>query len=181
MDKVRKFPKYRTQGAKLEIGAISKTLGIKLLEEVAAVYSEAARTLHPLKCSLDEDCMAYDMSKPITEVIGSLSSQTSASRHIGFHDMVEEIKNLQTKLDGTQNEDDQLALEEDITGRILWACHSGLRSTVGHTLAKVLNSILKDDKVYHLMDRVKFLEQICRVFNDALAELPTDDQAHLRR
>ncbi|KAI6042220.1 hypothetical protein EDC04DRAFT_1028175 [Pisolithus marmoratus] len=149
----------KTLCVKHEIGAISKTLGIKLLEEMALVYSEAGCKLRKLKCNLDEN----------------------SSRHVEFRAMVEEINDLQKKLDGTENNDDQLALEEDITGRILWACHSGLRSTVGHIPAMVLNSTLKDDKMYHLLDRVKFLDEICTIFNDALAELPTDDQAHLRR
>ncbi|KAI6043674.1 hypothetical protein EDC04DRAFT_2649288 [Pisolithus marmoratus] len=132
MDKVCKFPKHRMQGVKHEIGAISKTLGIKLLEEMALVYSEAGCKLRKLKCNLDENCMAHDMSQPIVALDNSPSLQTSASRHVEFRAMVEEINDLQKKLDGTENNDDQLALEEDITGRILWACHSGLRSTVGH-------------------------------------------------
>ncbi|KAI6008038.1 hypothetical protein EDC04DRAFT_2907341 [Pisolithus marmoratus] len=125
------------------------------------------------------------MSQPIVALDNSPSLQTSALRHVEFRAMVEEINDLQKKLDGTENNDDQLALEEDITGRILWACHSGLRSTAiprsPPDLNQVLNSILKDDKMYHLLDRVKFLDEICTIFNDALAELPTDDQAHLRR
>ncbi|KAI6043684.1 hypothetical protein EDC04DRAFT_636226 [Pisolithus marmoratus] len=181
MDKVRENPRQRMQGVKHEIGAISKTLGIKLLEEVAAVYSQAYHALCPLKGNLDRGCTEYDMSKPIAEFISSLLPQTSVSPHGGIHNMVEEIKELQKKLDTTENNDEKLALEEDITGRILWVCHSGLRSAVGHVQAKVLNSVLKEDKMYNLTNRIKFLEEISRVFNDALAELPTDDQAHLRR
>ncbi|KAI6008042.1 hypothetical protein EDC04DRAFT_915072 [Pisolithus marmoratus] len=125
--------------------------------------------------------MDYDLSKPITEYIGSLPQPVTVSGHGGIRDKVQVIKTLQTKLDVMEDIDEQLALEEDITGRILWTCHSGLRSVVGHIPAKVLHNILENDEVYDLMDRIKFLDEISTVFNDALAELPTDDQAHLRR
>ncbi|KAI6146411.1 hypothetical protein BKA82DRAFT_2250734 [Pisolithus tinctorius] len=125
--------------------------------------------------------MKYDLSKPIIEVIGQLPTQAEVSGQGGIDDMIQDIKTLQMTLDATKNTDEQFALEEDITGRILWTCHSGLRSAVGHIPAKVLYNILEGDKMCNLVDRVKFLEEISQVFNDALAELPTDDQAHLRR
>ncbi|KAI6107574.1 hypothetical protein EDD16DRAFT_96657 [Pisolithus croceorrhizus] len=181
MDKVREIPGQRVPGAKQEISAISKTLGIKLLEEMATIYSRVYHELCLLKGDLDRSCKEYNMFRSITEFISSPSSQTSESSHVGIHDMVEDIKQLQMKLDDTKNIDEQLALEEDITGKVLWACHSGLRSAVGHIPAMVLHSALENDKVYNLMDRVRFLEEITRVLNDALAELPTDDQSHLRR
>lgn len=181
MDKVHEIPGQQMQGVKHDVGAISKTLGIKLLAEIAAVYSQAYHDLSALKGKLDRGCVEYDMSKRIIEFISSLSPQTSMLGHTGIHDMVEEIKKLQEGLDTTKNNYEQCALEEDVTGRILWACYSGLYSVVGHIPAKVLHSALANDSLYTLMDRLKFLEEISRIFNDALAELPTDDQAHLQR
>ncbi|KAI6152673.1 hypothetical protein BKA82DRAFT_1008447 [Pisolithus tinctorius] len=181
MDNVYGIPRQQMQGIQGEIAAISKTLGIKLLEEMAAIYTQTYHVLCPLKGDLDRSCTEYDMSKPIIELISNLRPQITASKHDNIRNMVEEIKALQTTLDATENIDEQLALEEDITGRILWTCHYGLRSEVGHIPAKVLHSILENDKLCNLLDRVMFLEEISRVFNDALAELPTDDQAHLRR
>ncbi|KAI6146491.1 hypothetical protein BKA82DRAFT_31360 [Pisolithus tinctorius] len=106
-----------------------------------------------------------------------------ASRNNSIHDMVQEIKRLQTILDNMANIDKQCALEEDITRRILWTRHSGVRSAVGHIPAKVLHNILENDKMCNLVDRVKadqFLEEISRVFNGALDKLASDDQVHLR-
>lgn len=178
---MHRIPRQRMQGVQREIAAISKTLGIKLLKEMAIIYTETYDVLRPLKGNLDRSCMEYDMSKPITEFICSLPPQNTASRHGNIHNMVQEIKALQTTLDFTENIDEQLALEEDIAGKILWTCYSGLRSAVGHIPTKVLHNVLENDKMCNLADRVKFLEEISRVFDDALAELPTDDQAHLRR
>ncbi|KAI5990819.1 hypothetical protein F5J12DRAFT_786435 [Pisolithus orientalis] len=169
-----------------------------LPEEMAAIYTQTYHVLRPLKGDLGRSCTEYEMSKPIVEFTSNLRPQTTASRHDNIRNMVEEIKALQTTLDATEIIDEQLALEEDITGRIPWTCHYGLCSEVGHIPAKVLHSILENDKLCNLLDRVKmsdwtyartkaiesrhqFLEEISRVFNDALAELPTDDQAHFRR
>ncbi|KAI6043175.1 hypothetical protein EDC04DRAFT_2891194 [Pisolithus marmoratus] len=173
MDKMREIPRQRMRGIKHEIGAMSKTLGIKACIATNTDIIESYHALCPLKGNLDTGCREYGMSKPITEFIGSFSPRTSASRHVEIPDMVEEIKKLQTVLDATKNIDEQLALEEDITGRAI--------PRLLPDLNQVLNSVLKEDKMYNLMNRVKFLEEISKVFNDALAELPTDDQAHLRR
>ncbi|KAI5987758.1 hypothetical protein F5J12DRAFT_554393 [Pisolithus orientalis] len=175
------IPRRRMQGVQNEVTAISNTLGIKLLEEMATIYTRFYDILCPLKVKLDRSCMEYDMSKPIAEFISSFPPQTTTSRDDSIHDMVQEIKRLQTTLDTTENIDEQYALEEDITGRILWTCHSGFRSAVGHIPAKVLHNILENDKMCNLVDRVKFLEEISRVFNGALDKLATDNQAHLRR
>ncbi|KAI5987755.1 hypothetical protein F5J12DRAFT_554344 [Pisolithus orientalis] len=141
--------------ARREIASISNTLGIKLLEEMAAVYTRAYHVLCPLKGNMDRSCMGCDMSEPITKFISNLPPQTTTSRRDSIHTMVQDIKTRQTALDATENVDEQLALEEDITGRILWTCHSGLRPAVEHIPAKVLHSILKNDKICNLVDRVE--------------------------
>ncbi|KAI6043678.1 hypothetical protein EDC04DRAFT_2649354 [Pisolithus marmoratus] len=153
----------------------------QLLEEMRAAYIPTYDVLNLLNGDLTRHWENYDLSAPITTRISSLPQPTSTSGRDSIRDMVQEIKTLQTSLDAVENIDEQLALEEDITGRILWTCHSGLRSAVGHIPTQVLNSILKEDKMYDLADRVKFLEETLKVLRDALAELPTDDQSHLRR
>lgn len=169
------------QGVKREIGAISGTLGIRLLQEITAVYFEFLEKLRTLESDLDRRCVKYDISKPITEFISLPTRTVVCEHHVRIRNTMRKIEELEERLDATNNINEQLALEEDITGRILWTCHAGLRDTVGHIPAKVLHGILENDKMYDLMGRVKFLEGISGVFNDALTELPTDDQAHLRR
>lgn len=181
MDKVNLIRGRQMLGLKHEIEALSKTLGIRLLQEMTTVYIQAHKRLCPLKDRLTRSYTEHNLSKPITECISSLPQPTMVSGHNNIRRMLRDIESLRTKLDDTENVDEQLALEEDITGRILWTCHFGLRSAVGHIPAKVLRSVLGNDEVYDLMDWVKFLEDISTVFNDALAELPTDDQAHLLR
>lgn len=181
MDKVNPIRGQRMQGLKHEIEALSNTLGIRLLQEMTAVYIQTHEKLCPLKDRLTRSCIEHDLSKPITECTDGLPQLTMVSGYNSIRKMLGDIEILRTKLDHTENIDEQLALEEDVTGRILWTCHFGLRSFVGHIPAKVLCDVLENDEVYDLTDRVKFLEDISTVFNDALAELPTDNQVHLRR
>ncbi|KAI6042225.1 hypothetical protein EDC04DRAFT_2661556 [Pisolithus marmoratus] len=136
MVRANPISRERMRGVKREIAAISKTLGVRLLQEMKAGYIQTYDVLYPLKGKLSKSCMDYDLSKPITEYIGSLPQPVTVSGHGGIRDKVQVIKTLQTKLDATEDIDEQLALEEDITGRILWTCHSGLRSVVGHIPAK---------------------------------------------
>lgn len=181
MDRASTRHRKRMQEVKRELGAISQTLGIRLLEEISAVYAGAHDILYPLHDNLDRRYFEYDTSKPLTEFVGSLDPQTDVSGHDGIQSMVREIKSLQAVLDVTTDIGERCALEEDITGKILWTCHCGLRFSVGHIPAKVLYSILKEDKVYDVMNRISFLEEISKVFKDALAALPSDDHTHLRR
>ncbi|KAI6004962.1 hypothetical protein EDC04DRAFT_2784504 [Pisolithus marmoratus] len=59
--------------------------------------------------------------------------------------MVQEIEALQAKLDETEGEDEQRALEEDITGKILWLCWSGICAEADELLQKVEDYIQRED------------------------------------
>ncbi|KAI6041697.1 hypothetical protein EDC04DRAFT_2666400 [Pisolithus marmoratus] len=58
--------------------------------------------------------------------------------------MFREIEALQAKLDETVDEDEQRALEEDVTGKILWLCWCGIRAEVDELLRKVVDYILRE-------------------------------------
>ncbi|KAI6094854.1 hypothetical protein EDD16DRAFT_1682424 [Pisolithus croceorrhizus] len=88
--------------------------------------------------------------------------------------MVREIKALQAKIDTIQNEDELRAMEEDITGKILWVCWCGVSSEVNEILPKVGNYILEENAWQGLYE-------IARIMKGTPLIDPDDDQAHLRR
>ncbi|KAI6101075.1 hypothetical protein EV401DRAFT_2027800 [Pisolithus croceorrhizus] len=86
--------------------------------------------------------------------------------------MVEDIKALQVKLDATNDEDEQRALEEDVTGKILWLLWCGICAEVDEILPKVVNYIQREGAMRGLL-------QISTV--ELPSTDPSDDQAHLQR
>ncbi|KAI6030067.1 hypothetical protein EDC04DRAFT_118650 [Pisolithus marmoratus] len=98
---------------------------------------------------------------------------------VNVHSMVREIASLQGKLQATRDEGEQCALEEDITGKILWFYWQGIRSEVDQLLPKVVDCIRNDaDEDYHYRTG---LRQIAEIIKRALHEIPDDDIVHLRR
>ncbi|KAI6145849.1 hypothetical protein BKA82DRAFT_4161957 [Pisolithus tinctorius] len=61
--------------------------------------------------------------------------------------MVQEIEALQAKLNATEDEDQQRALEEDITGKILWLCWCGICVEVDQLLPKVVDCIRREGSI----------------------------------
>lgn len=107
-----------TRKTQHEVKAVSQTLGIGLLEYIRASFLNAS-----------ED-----------------NQQTSQVRHTHYDTVdvcstVQEIVALQTKLVATQDDDEQRALEEDITGKILWFYWCGISSEVIQLLPKVVDHI----------------------------------------
>ncbi|KIO03644.1 hypothetical protein M404DRAFT_1001125 [Pisolithus tinctorius Marx 270] len=62
-------------------------------------------------------------------------------RHFNAPSTVQEVEALQAKLIETEDEDEQRALEEDVTGKILWLCWCGIRAEVDELLSKVVHYI----------------------------------------
>ncbi|KAI6041701.1 hypothetical protein EDC04DRAFT_2666574, partial [Pisolithus marmoratus] len=58
--------------------------------------------------------------------------------------MFREIEALQAKLEETEDEDEQRALEEDVTGKILWLCWCGICAQVDELLPKVVDYIRRE-------------------------------------
>ncbi|KAI6044898.1 hypothetical protein EDC04DRAFT_2640530 [Pisolithus marmoratus] len=136
--------------------SISQTLSVGLLELISTAYNEA-----------DQD-------------YGRSSRRTDQARNHGNHNkktstrcMVQEIKDLQEKLDATDDEDEQRALEEDVTGKILWLCWCGMRSEVELLLPQIVDYIRNEGGVEGLLEIGGIIE--------ATHSQPNDDQTHLRR
>ncbi|KAI6000063.1 hypothetical protein EDD15DRAFT_1886228 [Pisolithus albus] len=85
--------------------------------------------------------------------------------------MVHDIKALRAKLDATIDEGESRALEEDITGKILWLFWCGICVEADELLPKVVDYIRRAGSARGL-DRMSRLTPA--------AEL-SDDQAHLQR
>ncbi|KAI6016552.1 hypothetical protein EDC04DRAFT_525292 [Pisolithus marmoratus] len=98
---------------------------------------------------------------------------------VNVRSAVREIAYLQGKLQATHDEGEQCALEEDITGKILWFYWHGIRSEVDQLLPKVVDCIRNGaDEHYHYRTG---LRQIAEIIERAPREIPDDDIVHLRR
>ncbi|KAI5985004.1 hypothetical protein EDC04DRAFT_2830716 [Pisolithus marmoratus] len=58
--------------------------------------------------------------------------------------MFREIEALQAKLNETEDEDEQRALEEDVTGKILWLSWCGICAEVDELFPKVLDYVRRE-------------------------------------
>ncbi|KAI6004971.1 hypothetical protein EDC04DRAFT_2784717 [Pisolithus marmoratus] len=58
--------------------------------------------------------------------------------------MFREIEALQAKLNETVDEDEQRALEEDVTGKILWLCWCGICAEVEELLPMVVDYLRRE-------------------------------------
>ncbi|KAI6100809.1 hypothetical protein EV401DRAFT_855539 [Pisolithus croceorrhizus] len=93
--------------------------------------------------------------------------------------MVQQIEELQVKLDTTEDEDQKRALEEDVTGKILWLCWCGICAEVDELLPKVVDYLRREEnmKGFRGMRYIMGSTMRAREFSTD----PGDDQAHLRR
>ncbi|KAI6030130.1 hypothetical protein EDC04DRAFT_111735 [Pisolithus marmoratus] len=96
-----------------EVKLISQTLSVELLDRIRS----------SLKGSEDEQSTGQG-SHPDYDPVNVRST-------------VQEIASLQEKLQATHDEGEQCALEEDITGKILWFYWRGIRSEVDQLLPKM--------------------------------------------
>ncbi|KAI6167414.1 hypothetical protein EDD17DRAFT_1040823 [Pisolithus thermaeus] len=92
----------------------------------------------------------------------SLRNLPKHLRHHYILPIIQDIKALQVKLNATQNEGEQRALDEEITGKILWLFWCGTRVEVDELLAKGLLNM-------------------CSLMESTTCTDPEDDQALLRR
>ncbi|KAI6025504.1 hypothetical protein EDC04DRAFT_236591 [Pisolithus marmoratus] len=94
-------------------------------------------------------------------------------RQFNTHSMVQEIKEFQAKLDVTDDEDEQRALEEDLTGKILWLCWCGICAEVDQLLPEIVNHCRREGYTIGLSE-VGCIISGMRTESD-------DDRAHLER
>ncbi|KAL4077379.1 hypothetical protein J3A83DRAFT_1570027 [Scleroderma citrinum] len=94
-----------------------------------------------------------------------------------------QVNVLQHTLDRVEDDDEQRALEEDITGKILLACWHGIRFEVEQVVTKVVDRIVNDKTASSWMrwTRAGRLEEFGKIFEDAIDEQPDDGQRALER
>ncbi|KAI6137293.1 hypothetical protein F5141DRAFT_78682 [Pisolithus sp. B1] len=103
-----------------ELKTISRTLNVGLLKYICLTLERVCFELrYPGEAMGRENGIGYD-------------------RHLDTPSVVQQIEALQVKLDTTEDEDEQRALEEDVTGKILWLCWCGIRAEVDELLPKVM-------------------------------------------
>ncbi|KAI6003165.1 hypothetical protein F5J12DRAFT_162893 [Pisolithus orientalis] len=112
------------------------------------------------------------------------SSHSDYAKEINLRAMLQEITVLQTKLDATDDEDEQQALEEDVTGKVLWLSWCGILSEVKQRLPEVVEYIQRDGDSMTPEGRDRFRQGL-REIGDIIKKTPhvhlDDDLAHLRR
>lgn len=95
-------------------------------------------------------------------------------RQLDIPAIVQEIEALRVKLDAAEDEDEQRALEEDVTGKILWLCWCGICAEVDELLPKVVDYFRQNN-----IDGLSYMESI--MMPEIHPCEPSDDQVHLRR
>ncbi|KAI6145914.1 hypothetical protein BKA82DRAFT_2284985 [Pisolithus tinctorius] len=132
-------------------GRTTSTLSAGLLQHILRVFGDAYFE-HELSQAPQASCIEYD-------------------RQLNLPSAIEEVEALQAKLVTTEDENERRALEEDITGKILWLCWCGICAEVDQQLPKIVDYIRSEGNMKGL-------------FKISLAmglTNPGDDQAHLRR
>ncbi|KAI6144487.1 hypothetical protein BKA82DRAFT_4359000 [Pisolithus tinctorius] len=98
------FPPNEKQKVECEVKSISQVLSVGLLRHINVAFSGAYIA--------DEDTLP--------------AKHPDYDRLTNTCTIVEEIRVLQMKLSATEDDDEQRALEEDITGKILWLSWCGI-------------------------------------------------------
>ncbi|KAI6021290.1 hypothetical protein EDC04DRAFT_2732711 [Pisolithus marmoratus] len=101
-----------------------------------------------------------------------------------IHSMLEDVKALQTQLNAAVDDDEQRALEEDATGKVLWIFWCIILSGVEGRLLEIVDYILKEGNSMDLQGRDRLcqgLHEITEVIKETPHAYVDDDLAHLRR
>ncbi|KAI6137885.1 hypothetical protein BKA82DRAFT_1008740 [Pisolithus tinctorius] len=150
-DDARRRYANEKQKVERELKSISQTLSAGLLQHVLRVFSNAYFE-HQYSRTLQPSDIEYD-------------------RQLDIPSTIKEVEVLQAKLDATVDEDEQRALEEDVTGKILWLCWCGICAEVDQLLPKIVGYIRRESNMKGLGE-IAFTGR---------STGPGDDQAHLRR
>ncbi|KAI6019319.1 hypothetical protein BKA83DRAFT_1574031 [Pisolithus microcarpus] len=137
---------HERQRLRGEIESISQTLGAELFEHILIAFCQPELTgrAHYIQ---------YD-------------------RQLDPLSVVRDIRALQAKLDATKDMDEQRALEEDATGKILWLFWCGICAEVEELLRKVADLIRREEMMKYALQHIRGLQSEVD---------PSDDQVHLRR
>ncbi|KAI6018957.1 hypothetical protein BKA83DRAFT_4309851 [Pisolithus microcarpus] len=92
-------------------------------------------------------------------------------RQLDTPSVIQDIKALQAQFEATKDEDEQRALEEDVTGKILWLFWCGICAEVDELLPKVVEHIRREGSIQGLREISVVTPSVD----------PSDDLAHLQR
>ncbi|KAI6144483.1 hypothetical protein BKA82DRAFT_1004831 [Pisolithus tinctorius] len=101
------------------------------------------------------------------------SSHVDYDRQVNARAMMEELRVLRAKLDVTEDDDEQRALQEDVARKILWLCWCGICAEVDQLLPEVVSYIREEGNLLGLSEIRNIIERTSTNVDD--------DQAHLRR
>ncbi|KAI6145886.1 hypothetical protein BKA82DRAFT_1003956 [Pisolithus tinctorius] len=87
--------------------------------------------------------------------------------------MIQEVEALQAKLNATEDQDEERALQEDVTGKILWLCWCGICIEVEELLPQIMDYIWREGDIKQGLWKISSI--VPSLTN------PGDDQAHLQR
>ncbi|KAI6143092.1 hypothetical protein BKA82DRAFT_1008518 [Pisolithus tinctorius] len=137
-----------------------------VLESISQTLSTSL--LHHIETTLRDVYFEHEHSRT-----GQANRNVYESQ-LNIPSMVQEIRVLQAELEAAEDSDEQRALVEDITGKILWLCWCGIYAEVNRLLPKVVNYIRRERNMTDLEQSFDF--KISIRYPD-----PDDDQAHLQR
>ncbi|KAI5984909.1 hypothetical protein F5J12DRAFT_62617 [Pisolithus orientalis] len=115
------------------------------------------------------------------------ASRIEYDRQLHLPSAIEEVEALQVKLDATVDEDERRALEEDITGKILWLVGAGYVQKWDQQLQRLLihTERRKRGGRFSSHPRTSIVTAASRVLVEIVLAMdlinPGDDEAHLRR
>ncbi|KAI6110341.1 hypothetical protein EV401DRAFT_1994258, partial [Pisolithus croceorrhizus] len=150
--------KSKTQ---IEVESIARTLSVGLLEHIFRTLLDASE------------------GKPQRGSVGHADSDT-----VNVHSTIREIEALRVRFQATEDDDEHRALEEDITGKILWFYRCGIRSEVDQVLSGVINYISTGPNSKMVLGNAadKGLLEMAEIVKSTPRILDLDDdQAHLQR
>lgn len=149
---VRSHVAAERRSTEREMKAISQTLSAGLLKCISNTFVDADS--EHIQAARVRSYIDYD-------------------RQVSISSMVQEMMVLQEKLGETTDEDERRALEEDLTGKVLWLCWCGICQEVEHLLPEVVDYIRKEGATNGLKD-IGFIIKGIRTY-------PDDNQVHLQR
>ncbi|KAI6095495.1 hypothetical protein EV401DRAFT_1180372 [Pisolithus croceorrhizus] len=180
--------RYATEKQKVEyeLKSILQTLGADLLEHIADTFRNRGSE-HSAGFTGQASSIKYDRSVPRLLIFSSPGGQVLnvVYRRLDAPSIILEIEALQGKLNITEDEDEQRALEEDVTGKILWLCWCGICTEVDELLPKVVGYLWREENMEGFAEMTMIMMSTKYAPSPGLRGIlsthPGDDQAHLRR
>ncbi|KAI6161746.1 heterokaryon incompatibility protein-domain-containing protein [Pisolithus thermaeus] len=167
----QKLWRFEKRKVEHDVEAISKTLGVMLLDTTSAAYHRTQDS----KLVYSQFWFAVFMINDYRERGG----RPRGNNHL--QSMVQEIMTLQDKLDMTWSQPVFEAQEGDIVGKILWTCLHGIHLEIEEVLEKVVHCVLNDSLVSPKVQgmRTELLQEMGNIFKNAVSDFQVDDQPYL--